>query len=221
MKNAQKISRRKLPHIFLAGATYFVTSNLHGALPKSVLEKLKKEYEQKVHQIKLTGKNADEIKIKLAILQQQHFRKYDQYLDQVMGGPTFLAEEKIADILKERFHRYDGQYYDLIAYTVMSNHFHLLIDTSIQLKEREGDTDYFPNDYVNLSKIIGLIKGASARYANLALGRSGRFWTEEYFDRMVRSDRECLVYQNYITQNPVRAGLVKEWEDFPHTYLKK
>ncbi len=218
MKSAHKSTRRNLPHIQSAGATYFVTSSLFGALPVKVISALKKEFQQKLDEIKITKpKNADR---RIAVLSSHYFKKYDTYLDKALNGPTYFDQPPIAEILKEQLHRFDGEFYDLLAYTIMPNHFHLLIDTHVQLKTEDLDMGQVPNTYADLSKIMFRIKGASARYCNVALNRKGRFWMEEYFDRIVRNEKDQLYYLNYILQNPVKAGLVKKWVDFPHTYLK-
>ena len=37
------------------------------------------------------------------------------------------------------------------------------------------------------------------------------------FDRWARTDGEAIRMRDYIRQNPVRAGLVSHWEDYPWT----
>lgn len=219
MKSAHKSTRRNLPHIQSAGATYFVTSSLYGTLPAKVISELKEEYQQKLEEIKITKpKNADR---KMAVLTGHYLKKYDTYLDKALYGPTYLRDPEIAKLLREQFHRFDGEFYTLLAYTIMPNHFHLLIDTSIQLKTKDLDIAQVPDSYTNLSKIMFRIKGASARYCNMALKRKGAFWMEEYFDRMVRNEKDRCYYVNYILQNPVKAKIVKNWRDFPFTFVER
>lgn len=218
MKEAQKFTRRNLPHIQSAGATYFVTSCLFGALPLRVISELKEEYQRKLDEIKIIQpKNADRM---ISVLSNYYFKKYDAYLDEALNGPTYFDQPQIAALLKEQFHRFDGEFYDLVAFTIMPNHFHLLIDTSIQLEDETLEVSQVPDAYVNLSKIMFRIKGASARYCNMALKRKGTFWMEEYFDRIIRNENDQLYYINYIIQNPVKAGLVDNDRNFPHTYIK-
>jgi len=40
------------------------------------------------------------------------------------------------------------------------------------------------------------------------------FWQEESYDHLVRNEREFHRIKNYIEENPVRAGLVKEAGDY-------
>ena len=80
----------------------------------------------------------------------------------------------------------------------MPNHVHLLI-----------------TPFIDPSVILKRIKGASAREANLHLGLPGQpFWQHESYDRLVRNPREFGQIENYIVQNPVRAGLAASPEQY-------
>ncbi|HEV2391362.1 MAG TPA: hypothetical protein VG146_03265 [Verrucomicrobiae bacterium] len=61
-----------------------------------------------------------------------------------------------------------------------------------------------------LSKLLNLWKGASARAANLALRRNGKFWEREYFDTLIRDGEHLKRAVRYTENNPVKAGLVAE-----------
>ena len=64
-----------------------------------------------------------------------------------------------------------------------------------------------------LYQILGDIKSASVHNINKALGRSGRVWMNESFDRMPRYG-DFEKYYEYIIMNPVRAGLVTNPDDY-------
>jgi hypothetical protein len=67
-----------------------------------------------------------------------------------------------------------------------------------------------------LGQITQQIKGATARQANLILGRTGSpFWQDESFDHWVRNPGEGQKIRVYIERNPVVAGLVDKPEDWP------
>jgi REP element-mobilizing transposase RayT len=64
--------------------------------------------------------------------------------------------------------------------------------------------------------LIRRIKGPTALEANRILGRTGKtFWQDEYFDRLVRSERERDRIKTYVEWNPVKAGLAATPEAFP------
>jgi REP element-mobilizing transposase RayT len=45
-------------------------------------------------------------------------------------------------------------------------------------------------------------------------------WMEGGFDRLLRSDESIGEKWEYIRQNPVRAGLVERWEDWPFGFAQ-
>ncbi|MCW1970753.1 MAG: transposase [Anaerolineae bacterium] len=65
-----------------------------------------------------------------------------------------------------------------------------------------------------LSQVVHSWKSFTAKQANTLLGRNGIFWAREYYDRFIRNDRHLTETINYIEQNPVKAGLVQNAEDW-------
>jgi putative transposase len=59
------------------------------------------------------------------------------------------------------------------------------------------------------------LKGRSAREINLKLGRTGPVWQEAYFDRMLRRSENLLEKTTYVCENPVRASLASDVEEYP------
>ena len=63
--------------------------------------------------------------------------------------------------------------------------------------------------------VLQTLKGYTAREANRLLGRTGQpFWQGESYDHSVRDDREFTRIKAYIENNPVKAGLVANAEDY-------
>jgi len=50
--------------------------------------------------------------------------------------------------------------------------------------------------------------------------RSGQFWERESYDIYIRNEKMLNNVISYILENPVKAGLVQNWEDYPGNYLK-
>jgi putative transposase len=115
-------------------------------------------------------------------------------------GPTWLKSPSVATIVMHALTYGESQrsLYRMLAFVVMSNHVHLLIET------------------VNpLQKITKLLKGYTARRANQYLSRVGQaFWQDESFDHWVRNSAELERIVHYIENNPVTAGLVNKAEDW-------
>jgi REP element-mobilizing transposase RayT len=182
-------TRRNLPHLYLENGRYFITFRLADSIPYKLLRQIIKNH----HNIK-----DDDVKSK------RIFQKYDDILDSGKYGANYLKLDEIAELVKTCIHYPDGAEYTLICYTIMSNHAHVVFDL---LENNKG-----------VSKIMQSIKGISARRSNNALNRSGTFWQDESFDRLIRNDRELLRIINYVLNNPVKAGLVTKWNDWKHSY---
>jgi len=65
-----------------------------------------------------------------------------------------------------------------------------------------------------LYMIIGRIKGRSARFINLALGRRGPLWCDESHDHQIRNDESLGEKIDYVLQNPVRKGLARTPDEY-------
>ncbi len=122
----------------------------------------------------------------------------EDQLDHCRTG--WLANAVIAAQVQENLLYFDGDRYRLHAWVVMPNHVHVLIT---------------PSPRASMARIVHGWKTYTARRANQALGRAGRFWQPDYFDRYVRDARHFLAVVRYIEANPVRAGLCRRTEDWP------
>jgi putative transposase len=210
--------QRKLPHWNPAGQVFFITFRLANSLPAPVIQALSDEQEQEKHIIlsKFSGAQQHQ---ELYNLRKRYFGQFDSWLDRcITESPRWLAQESIARIVSEQIHIQNGIRYRLIAFCIMSNHVHLLIDTAdyhtAVSPPHNGPTATYP-----LADTLKLLKGRTARYCNQALERSGTFWHHESYDHVVRDEKEYEHTVAYILNNPVKAGLVENWEDWPFTYF--
>ncbi|GAB4481779.1 MAG: hypothetical protein OHK0031_03950 [Anaerolineales bacterium] len=146
---------------------------------------------------------------------KKHFAHYDAWLDRCETGPRWLEDENIAGIVAEKLHSLDKERYKLVSYCLMPNHVHLLIEPiTHEIASHHGTSAKYP-----LTEILRLIKGSTAYDCNLALGRTGRFWQQESYDRYVRDEQEFTRIIQYILNNPVKAGLAKGWKDWRYSYV--
>ena len=62
------------------------------------------------------------------------------------------------------------------------------------------------------------MKGLKAVVARHLKGRkvSAPYWQERFFDHVIRSAESCGEKWLYARDNPVRAGLVTQWSDWPY-----
>ena len=47
-------------------------------------------------------------------------------------------------------------------------------------------------------------------------GVEGPHWQKGFFDHVLRSEESYAEKWQYVALNPVRAGLVRKWEDWPY-----
>lgn len=94
----------------------------------------------------------------------------------------------------------------------MPNHVHGVLQPLPKTQDRKSCLDYA--DYHKLEDITGSIKKFSSRRINSVLDRTGSFWKEESFDRIVRGELDLVTLIDYIHGNPVRWKLVQRPEQY-------
>lgn len=201
--------RRNLPHIQPPGATLFLTFRLAGSLPQHVVQALLQEAGQLDET--LAAISDPQVRSELAHREQRRlFGKWDDALAQSTHGPTWLKEPAIAQLIADSMHYLGKKRYDLLAYCIMPNHNHMVFTPSLK---DDGS-------YHSLSSIMQSLKGFTAYKANQLLDRRGAFWQDESYDHTVRNQAELERIIKYVLFNPVKAGLVRDWREWPWTYCK-
>jgi REP element-mobilizing transposase RayT len=97
---------------------------------------------------------------------------------------------------------FDGSRYQLHAWVVMPNHVHVIIE---------------PLGSHSLQKVVHSWKSFTAkrmRGAAMLLESHGRVWQPEYFDRFIRDEKHYRAAVEYIHENPVKAGLAANAENW-------
>jgi putative DNA methylase len=168
--------RRRLPHVYEAERSVFLTWRLHDSLP------------------------SHRAFPRVALNSGQAFAAMDRLLDDACDGAFYLRQPALADMIVEAI-QYNADilgHYLLHAFVVMPNHVHLLATPAVALP-----------------KLTKSLKGITGKRANAMLALTGSsFWQEESYDHLVRDEREFEKILNYIEENPVRAGLVREASDY-------
>ena len=182
-------SRGYLPHVDPGEYTQFITFRLADSMPQTVLERWQMDLQH--GEITDAGMR----------------RRIEIYLDQNYGA-RWLADPRIASLVRNSLLKFDGERYRLFAWVIMPNHAHILI------RPLQGRP---------ISEIMQSLKSFTSHEANKILGRKGHFWSKEYFDRYIRSPKHFLAVVRYIEENPVKARLYQHPEDwkFSSGYFKK
>lgn len=210
---------RNLPHLQYVGATFFITFCLKGSLPAVVVQELLTERNRAIQA--LNEQNRADLADELYKEQRRYFARIERTLDACQHGPDWLKIPVVAELVAKRIRDADEKTYELLAYCTMSNHVHLVVDTASQLDALRPQQAVTPDNYQQLYRTLGLIKGGSAFEANRFFNRKGAFWQPESYDHYVRDAAELKRIINYVVHNPVKAGLVANWQDWPFTYLSE
>jgi len=201
MKDIYKLFHRgNLPHILPEDTPIFITYNLKLNTPeklKQLLYNKKKTYYSKN---KLSHDQIYNFEFLL-------FDLYDQYLSKNVS-PLWLMKPELADIVYNSLLFGNGEFYELHCFCIMPNHVHAFLT----LKKRDNVTH-------SLSFIMQNHKRFTARKCNILLNRTGQFWHREYFDHYCRTNEEFKNIVLYIINNPVKAKLIKNWQEWKFTWI--
>ena len=210
--------RCKLPHWHPKGQMFFITFRLANSLPIHIIQALNEESERERQHI-LSAFRGTQQQDELYKLDKKVFGRYDKWLDQCLEeSPRWLAEEQVASIIAEELYALNGKRYRMVASCIMSNHCHIVIDTFgyTFAPNHNGVTAPYP-----LADTLKLLKGRTARFCNQTLGRNGAFWHHESYDHVIRDQQEYERIVWYTINNPVKAGLAKNWDDWKFTFLSQ
>ncbi len=97
------------------------------------------------------------------------------------------------------------------AFCVMPNHVHWVVELF------ENDIE---GELVYLEDILYSVKRFSATQINKLEQRSGKLWQKESFETTIRDEKHMYNAIEYTLNNPVNAGWVKNWRDWPGAWCR-
>ena len=179
-------SRHHLPHWEQKGTTCFATFRLADSLPQGKLAAWREERDRwlAIHPEPLSEEEAEEFRDRFEGAIQR-------WLDAGYGS-CLLRTPVVREIVEGALRFFDGKRYRLHAYVVMPNHVHVL---------------FTPAERWTVGRIMQSWKGFSARMVNETLGREGRLWEKESWDRFIRTRAHFERTVAYIRGNPGRSGI--------------
>lgn len=178
--------RGYLPHFDEPGLVQMLTFRLGDSMPAGLIGEWKE-------QLGLLGcaplHRAAEVELR---------RRVERYLDRGRGE-CLLGDPRAALIVQSAFLHFDGERYRLLAWVVMPNHVHVLIEVFAEHP---------------ISSVTHSWKSYTAKRLNELFGRTGRVWQPETYDRFIRGREHYRRSVRYIHGNPDKAGLVARSEDW-------
>lgn len=182
--------RGYVPHFDAPGRIQHLTFHLADSLPDRALKRMQQEWNAKPEPLR----NLEKRKRIHALLDAGH-------------GSCMLKHPLASQCVEESLFYGDGYRYVLLAWVIMPNHVHVLI-------EQMGR--------VPLGQIVATWKRHTTKvlkqrgFVGSPKGKEGRrpFWQRDYWDRYIRNEHHLHCVRTYIEANPVMAGLTRlpsEW----------
>jgi putative transposase len=202
----------RLPHWEVEGGRYFITLHLAGAIPAIGRTRIQQIAAQLAS---ASNSHAPEwLRVQRAI-----FGEMEGWLDRAEWNPMFRKRELAQMVIDAINHRHQRGDWHMFEYVVMPTHVHLFCEIGAQgLKAVMEDFKCW-----TAHQSIGPVRqtgpgdptGNPLRSSRSASG-TYRFWQREWFDHWSRSDEEDERIILYIRNNPVKAGLVEDYVDWPY-----
>lgn len=166
---------QNLPHWKQPGAAYFVTFHLADALPKDKRDEL-----SRCIQATETAQQPPEFLARL-----------EDWLD-AGEGECLLEDPTLAGIVDGCLRHFDGTRYDLLAWVVMPNHVHVLVQS-------RPDFD--------IGNVLHTWMSSTTHEINKTLGRQGPVWQQQSHQHLVCDPDALWSIADYIVKNPLKAGV--------------
>ncbi len=117
---------------------------------------------------------------------------------------NIFYEEEDFDVFLDNL-KYVSKTYKLTihAYCIMSNHYHLLIETT----------------QTNISSAIRYLNASYSNYFNKKHKRYGHLWQSRFFSNYLFDDEHFWIIAKYIEQNPIKAKMVNKIQDYRYQSL--
>ncbi len=189
---------RRLPHWSQPGTISFITWRTWDSLPEHVIRQWLDERDAWLASRGIDPRTPDwqaQVKRLDPSLVKEFKRlladRWDDQLD-ACHGACVLRRPDLSLIVANSLRHFDGDRYQLTDFVVMPNHVHLLAA--------------FPRSEPMLEQCESW-KHFTATKINRVLGSKGRFWQQDGFDHLVRSQEQFDYLREYIAKNPVKARL--------------
>jgi putative transposase len=129
------------------------------------------------------------------------FHRYSATICTHLRKPVFTSGDAIAPVLSTIRQCAAAFGFAIHAYCFMPDHLHLVLAGM-------DDRADFQRFMANWKQRTGYQFKHRTREV---------LWQESYFEHVLRDDEQATTAVKYVLENPVRKGLVRRFEDYPHS----
>jgi REP element-mobilizing transposase RayT len=126
----------------------------------------------------------------------------------------YFSDSRISKIIVDELeHRHKNQEIKLFCYSIMPDHLHILISLEKGFTKKKGAFGER-----TLQNWVSAFKRYTARIAGEMVDIRP-LWQQNFYDHVVRKDESLVDTCSYILNNPVRKGMVSNWEEYPYSKI--
>lgn len=127
----------------------------------------------------------------------------------------YFSNVKVAKIIKDEIEFRMINEIKLFCYCIMPDHLHMLLSLTENYAKKGAGKSIGKG---TLQNWVSAFKRYTSRIAN-QLFEIKPLWQKNFYDHIVRKEESFLKIAEYIVNNPVRKGMVSEWEEYPHSRI--
>ncbi|MHB1000664.1 MAG: REP-associated tyrosine transposase [Armatimonadota bacterium] len=125
------------------------------------------------------------------------------------GRSNLFADSHLCSIIINSLLWYhEHNIWNLYCYCLMPDHLHILISLLPESKQSDTNTE-------DILKIIARFKSYTDQQWRKR-GKAQPLWQKSIFDSIIDQFEPADEVISYILNNPVRKGLVENWENYPY-----
>ena len=181
-------SRGYLPHFDSEHVVQHVTFHLADSLPAAALSRMR----NLVQTAPVERRQAELRKLIEAWMDSGH-------------GCCILARNAAGQLVEDTLLASDGARYHLLAWAVMPNHVHALLQTDPGWPLPHIVSSWKSFTGRRLAPLMATATSTPVKHV----------WHREYWDRFIRDRNHLAIAMEYIHNNPVKAGLVRHPAEWP------
>ncbi len=124
---------------------------------------------------------------------------------------NYFSNVEVAKIIKDEIEFRMINETILFCYCIMPDHLHMLLSLTDDYTNRGENKNRGKG---TLQNWVSAFKRYTSRITNQMFDIKP-LWQKNFYDHIVRKKESLLKIAEYIVDNPVRKGMVSEWEEYP------